>query len=375
MSNAFDQLCATDKEIFDLLMSAKKRLTDAVFLELAKDRRIFCSHRSSRDQLADYLSTLQHDYNDLETIIERRDQQPRGEKSTFVEFAADITVEDLKSAISAYASEYHGIENVSIPVRGPQSLTAIFKYDEFDYSKNRLTQRQKKQAAIVASVEEGKTVLRLPATDKARRIVEGIRSKLDAARVSPVPTVELSVASLTTADDRTQFFTKLISQIPRHRLDTVNSLKVASFAVDADREEEDDDGFEEEVDGVESDLLAVVRSVALSGENLIATPQYRDLRQAGFFITSVVWRCVQLDEPGDMIQFDVSFDDPVGGTGVKYLVRHAARLSDGRYATTFKKLPDIRERNLFALIEKTARAVLTELQPTVTSNPTGEAAE
>lgn len=65
--------CATDKEIFDVLMSSKQRITESVMLELAKDRGVFYSAKDSREILADSLSLLPHDYHDLVFIGSNQD--------------------------------------------------------------------------------------------------------------------------------------------------------------------------------------------------------------------------------------------------------------------------------------------------------------
>ncbi|MEE2577389.1 hypothetical protein, partial [Pseudomonas aeruginosa] len=72
--------CATDKEVYDVLMSGKQRLTDSVLLDLAKDRGIFYSPNESRDELSEIMSLLTYDYYDLQVLLSRREQKSRGEK-------------------------------------------------------------------------------------------------------------------------------------------------------------------------------------------------------------------------------------------------------------------------------------------------------
>ena len=48
MINNTLQYCATDKEIYDALMSAKQKIGEKVLLELANDRGIFFSPKDSR---------------------------------------------------------------------------------------------------------------------------------------------------------------------------------------------------------------------------------------------------------------------------------------------------------------------------------------
>jgi hypothetical protein len=105
MNDNFQQLCATDKEIYDLLMSGKQRLTESVLHELAHDRGIFYSPKISREGLIDRLALLNHDYYDVVGIIERRDHNKRGEKTTSVTLSADLSVDEIKEVVQAYRDE------------------------------------------------------------------------------------------------------------------------------------------------------------------------------------------------------------------------------------------------------------------------------
>ena len=42
--------CATDKELYDLLMASKQRITESILLGFARERGIFCSPRESRNR-------------------------------------------------------------------------------------------------------------------------------------------------------------------------------------------------------------------------------------------------------------------------------------------------------------------------------------
>ena len=46
--------CATDKELYYLLMASKQRITVSILLGFARERGIFCSPRESRESLVDY---------------------------------------------------------------------------------------------------------------------------------------------------------------------------------------------------------------------------------------------------------------------------------------------------------------------------------
>lgn len=114
--------CATDKEIFDLLMSSKLKLTELVLRNIARNRGIFYSPRTDRFGLVDSLATLIHDHYDILEIIERRDPSRRAEKTTAVDLPGNITVEDIKEALKSYQNETQGSENVNFYSPGSTSL-------------------------------------------------------------------------------------------------------------------------------------------------------------------------------------------------------------------------------------------------------------
>ncbi len=80
MPNSQLHYCATDKELYDLLMASKQRITESILLGLARERGIFCSPRESRESLVDYLSLLTYTYADLDAMLGHRATTQRTEK-------------------------------------------------------------------------------------------------------------------------------------------------------------------------------------------------------------------------------------------------------------------------------------------------------
>lgn len=351
-----EQLYVTDRDVFEILLSSKQRLTQSALIDLAQDRSIFVSQKITREELSDYLSTLPHDYNDLSTLIERTEQTGRLEKTTFLELPNTVSVDDVKAALLEFEKELPKGDNINVPVTGRTSLVANFEYDELDYSRTRLAQRQRKQAQIEVKVESGRTVIRMPANEKAKGFVETITSKIESLKKEKLPSKQISLSGLTEPAQRNEFFLKLINSVARHKLQTVTAVKVNTF----NRTPKDDE-FEDTVGEVNAELLAVVNNVALGGENVVLTDEFKQLTGRGFFIVALTWRAIQEDEPKDLIRFNVSFDDPVAGRGIKYAVRHAKRVDGDRFATSFKRLSDQRESAMFGALEAAANSALAEL--------------
>lgn len=108
-------------------------------------------------------------------------------------------------------------------------------------------------------------------------------------------------------------------------------------------------------------FAAFVHSMALSGQNLVQSQEYKDLTKRGFFITAITWRSEQLNDPIDIIQFDAGFEDRKNGAGFKYAVQGAFRSHKGAHRKTIVHVDDLEKTKLFSLLESTARKVLADL--------------
>lgn len=366
MSNGNLRLFATDKDLFDLLIAPRQKITERTMLELARDRRIFCSSQASRHQLADYLSSLPHDFQDLAGLIEKGEAGTRNERTTFIALdAGDVNEADIRTALGNYKTSVGASERVTVPPAGAGVVFANIEYSEFDYSKTHLLQRQNKNAAIEFRIEDSKVKIRLPSTERAHEIVAAVVTELERNKRSTFAKKEISVSHLN-AELRSRFFLFLLRNMSGYRADTVTRLKVASS--DPIEDINDADEADGGVDAVSAEMLHLVENVALSGENLLASPQYNQLAESGFFITSMTWRASQLEAPYDKVQFDVSFEDGRGGTGFRYLARVAHRSTRDTYPQSFRLPTEARKKELFETIEATANMALVSLQGTAANS-------
>lgn len=362
MPNGNLHLFATDKDLFDLLIAPRQKITERIMLELARDRRIFCSPRATRHELADYISSLPHDFNDVAGLIEKGEASTRNERTTFVTVeAAGLTEVDIRAALNAYKISVGTSERVTAPPAGAGVVFANIEYTEFDYSRTHLLQRQNKSAAIEFRLEDGRVRIRLPSTERAQEIVAAIVTEIERNKRSTFARSGISVSHLK-PELRSRFFLDLMRRMDGYRADTVTRLKVASL----NSSETEDADAEELIEGASAEMLHLVKNVALSGQNLLASPQYRQLTESGFFITSMTWRASQKAEPFDKIQFDISFEDGEAGTGFRYLVRIAQKSTRDTYPQNFRLPSDGRKKELFQTIEQTAHKTLVDLEAAVT---------
>lgn len=353
--------CATDKEIYDVLMSAKQRIHSGVLLELAKDRKIFYSPADSREDLIHQLSLLPHGYHELNIILEQREHAGRAEKVTSVTLNAALTMDELKEIAKEYVGESPEDERVTTFTKGTDQVFVNVKYSDIDYGKTRLVQRTPKEAAIEFHVSEGKTVVRMPANTKAKEIFGKLRAKLEVKRKAEVPLERIEISDFNSSEARTEFFTTLISKLEGFKLDNVTSVKVepiSKLASDGDLDLDDDQSKEE----AKQEALALVKNVALKGETLLASEEYQSLLKKGFFITSIIWRSKLLTDPFPIVEFEAAFEEPEHGRGFKYHVRGALNFSEGEYTKTLRPLESVDKEKYLSILEKTASSTVQSIR-------------
>ena len=361
MSEHRNQFFATDKDIFDLLASARQKLTEGVLREIARDRGIFFSPNDTRDDLTDALSLLPFTLNELLNLMDRQETTRRNEKITTITLDAQIEADDIKAAIKEYQNEVGPTEKVDSHLKGADEVVLNVEYDEMDYSRTRLIQRQRHDATIKFVQQDGKTVVRFPASEKSQRIVENLTSRIESRRKAAVQRESIELDPDFDSDERTTFFTRLISELAGYTLKGVTNLRIAPSirsAADADDDLVDIDDEEREL--ANREMLVIVKSMALTGENLIASEEYQSLRKRGFYITSITWRADQTSIPYDAPHLHAEFADGEAGTGFKYSVKGIYRFQEGFYTKTARPADDTEREKLYGMLETTARKVLKE---------------
>lgn len=355
------QYCATDKEIYDALMSAKQKVGEKVLLELAKDRGIFYSAKDSREDLISAISLLPHDYHDLNTLLEQREHAGRQEKLTSVAFPEALTIEEIKEVLKEYTAESPPDERVTHHAKGTDQVLATVRYSDIDYGKTRLIQRTPKEAAIEFHIENDKTVIRMPANDRIKGIFGKLKDKLDTKLKKEIQAIRIEIGEFESPALRTEFFTTLISDLKGFSLKNVTSVKVERLKQEPEEGEldlEDDQETEE----AKQEALALVKKVALKGETLLASEEYQSLSKKGFFITSIIWRSMLAKPPYPMIEFEAAFEEPLLGKGFKYFVRGAYNMVDKQYTKTIRPVDSKDKENYLTVIEDTAANAINELR-------------
>ena len=364
--------CATDKEIYDLLMSGKQRITDAVLHSMARNRGIFYSPKDSRETLVSNLSLLPYGYAELQGMLGQRESSGRAEKLTSVTLNAQLSVEEIKQICGEYRDNAPSDEKVTTHQDGTNKYVVKVGYSELDYSKTRLLQRRKREAEIEFLVGENGTTVRLPATAKAKEVVANLKNALDVRKQAVIPAESIELTDLRTPEARTEFFTSLISTLSGFRLENVTSIRVDSsldaaenggeFEVGDDDDVDADDAVDQSTADAEEEMLSVVENVALKGQSLLGSAEYQQLKAKGFYTTYIIWKSKQTEHPYNIFEFEAGFDEPREGKAFKYNVRGVQRYINGRHTISMRPLTKEEKASMLALLERTARQVLSRLR-------------
>lgn len=355
-------LAATDKEIYDLIYSSKKRITEGVLHRAARERGVFFGSATTRGDLAEYISMTTHDLQDVVDLVKDAEPGTRRERTSSLTVKMKLNASEIREAIREYADTDGKSDKVTVPHKTSDSMIATVAYSEFDLSRTTLAQRHERVATLDFKIEDGGVVIRFPGSDKGRELVEILIEKLESKKKTSIPQEHVAVEDLSPGD-RTRFFVNLVRKMDGFRLDTVTKLKVSSKMMETDDLDSDDDDDAAEHEEAEKAMTSLVENVALSGNDLLASKQYKQMEEDGFFITAIKWKATQTVHPFDKVEFEALFENANQGTGFQYRARHS-RISDrtGTYPQNFKLPDDVFRKVLFSLLEQTARAVLAEIR-------------
>jgi hypothetical protein len=354
--------CATDKELFDVLMSSKQHFGERILLRLARRRGILYSRSDDRADLADKLSVMTYGFHEIRAIQDEFERAGRGEKTTSFRINMELTATEIKEIADEYRDSADDEEKVVTRNVGQGGVAVDLKYTETDFSKTRLRQRQEREAHIEFKVEQGHTVVTLPATEKARQTVTALKDRLYAKKQADIGVEEVDLSSVTDPKLRTAFFTRLITGLAGFALQNVTRVKADLAEKPEDALDDEENGEGDGTEEASEEMLGVVRAVALNGESLLASPLYQGLQRRGFFLTSITWRSKRNALPFQIVEFDAAFDDPGNRREFKYAVRGWATQKGGDYIKNFKAVPAEDKKVLLGLIEDAAMTVQRQIK-------------
>jgi hypothetical protein len=367
--------CATDKEIYDVLISSAKKFSVNALLSLAKERGILYSTETPREDLVEQVALLPHDRYDLDHILDLRGHADRREKVTSVTLDASIPIADIKKIAADYKEKAPEDENVVVSTESPDLQKIKVDYTEVDFQKTRLIQRRTRHADIEIIRNQESVVVRFPANEKSKEIADKVVEKLKASKEEPVDEKRIELTLIGTHEDRSHFFTMLIDGLEGYTLYNVSRVKLDSSGAEAKGEDFDFADGDEVPESAEKDLAIAVRNAALKGETLLSTPEYNQLKKKGFYITSITWQSKQILEPQPLVEFEASFGDSVNGKDFKYNVRSISHYQGLSYRKSVSGIDRKKEQGLLSIVEQAAYKIIQKLVEESDEKPSQPPAE
>ena len=153
----------------------------------------------------------------------------------------------------------------------------------------------------------------------------------------------------------------LIGEMEGFQLREVRDLKVDHLENDsAGPAASEEDEAKEKLE--RDQLRSLVRKVALSGENILISPQYQQLAKDGFFISKAVWTSVETLGAGRLFEFEAEFRDAANAANFAYQIRGVYnRDQDGEIEKTKSELSESEKGVLKDCLEATAYSAVEKV--------------
>ncbi|MFW8644407.1 hypothetical protein ACOJBO_25720 [Rhizobium beringeri] len=105
MQDKSPRLFATDKELYDLMFSARQRITDSVLHRATRERGVFFGASTTRADLADYISMTIHDLDDVKELVRDAEPGTRGERTSSLTVKMKLEASEIRDIIQEYAGK------------------------------------------------------------------------------------------------------------------------------------------------------------------------------------------------------------------------------------------------------------------------------
>lgn len=352
-----------DKDLSDLLSSPW--IGERFLLKFAKRKGMVLSDDETRESTVEYLSRQIFSWQDISLLAEELNQADRDDKTSTCQIdhsQSDINLSEVLQTVKNDRNQKHQ-EVYQIKKLSSGSYDVTVTYTEIDPYLSRPFQKKEKNVVLAIDPKKGLLEVQHSSNDRASQIVASIAKAIELLSKKQVTTRVIELADIHDTDLRSQFFLEITSKVTGFRMLDVKDLKVdhrlpeitstAEGTIDPAGE-----AAEKNEAAVET-LQAIVRQAAFTGQNLVDSQIYQELRNEGYFICSINWLARELDGEDRNVEFFAEFGDTVNFRGFRFDVRKigaAAKDKDTKITLT-----DLRRRYLGRL-EEASYAAMSSIQ-------------
>lgn len=338
----FDNLLVSDREIFDVIYSQKKRLPNDKLIELCRNYGVFLSANEDRESICKFISTQLFDWNKLKSLLDKINHDEQNSKSTTIKFSG-TQLKHFRDAIKEMAPLYE--ENqMSHSGKGNSKFEVNLTTSSVELSNTRLIQKPLKDQNLTVEKSGSDVILRFDSEDVLEPIIKDLVNRVTAKSSGKLKSKEVSLEEIKISDYRTNFFLDLITvDNKRYLLNDVKRIKVHHIKTNSTQE------FDQEVLDEDAGFL---RSAQLSGSSLHTNPLYKEMKKNGHYITEITWWAEDTQE-NKLLEITAGFLNPKNCTNFFYELKcyYKKTLKGDRYTSERLKFKDIEKSNFLKFFD------------------------
>ncbi|WP_129351654.1 hypothetical protein [Solidesulfovibrio carbinolicus] len=354
----------TSIDIFDTLMAKGRRIGIHGLINMAKNKYILVSKDDDKEKLAEYISQLPYDYDDIVSLYEIIEQDTRREKLSTMQIKKKMEYNQFQEAIDNLSTQLaNSGEKLTIKSNPNQPILFLeYEYPDIDFGKATMLQETIMRDRIEFSLNKPHaTDVRFAANQKCQILIDKIIKEIEQFTSDKLQVDEIELSHIPDGGRRNQFFFSLISKIPGLDLDDVSGVKISKSNTSMSAEDDINDTQDEalEPDAIATkELTGFIKEVAIKGRAILSQTEYKDFVSKGFFISNIVWKSLDKTiEPNLLVEFEAGFANHQECKGFQYTVKgaYSFKKSESIYSTTRKPLSEPEKLKYKSKLEESAR--------------------
>lgn len=354
---------ADDKDIYDLLIASKQKLTVQKLILFIRKRGIIVSSSHNRDELIEKIASMPLCWQELNELIKATNTSDRAEKIASRSLSGKIDIANIISATEITRDERQNRAETYSIKQNNKNLQITVTYSELDTSKTRLAQRTQKEFTFeIDATTKDDIIIRHQNQPRAQEILDSIVNKIIKKDEHSINQQKIDLSGIKNPSHRTNFFVQLLNGVNGFDLHNVKSVKVSNFSEKNSEDNEDTDN-ETDNDGIkteEASFIARVKEIAIKGNHILHSQLYAQSAQDGFFVQSIVWTALEKKPNGILVEFESGFDNPEEGKDFSYAVRGIYnRKNGGDFKKTKTQAENEEKTRVFCLLEHAARNAMS----------------
>ncbi len=349
----------TEMDLYDAFISNHQKVTNNYLITLLRDKGILVSNDCSREFLVGYVSQLNFDYLEFKNISNYLTPSSRSEKTTSEIIETEINddeilqgFDNLKEARGSHNENYN-----IVLLEGANTTRIEIFYEEVDHSKTRVIQKVTKEGFIdIVKTDKG-IKIRHTSNDRVARIKDSFIKQIAENKDDKIEPIRISFSGIADLKYQTIFFTSLLKYIKGLTPETV--VKISLSRDDITPLDLDIDDAEKE--DLEDNMRQCIRKARFDGESLLETDIYQELKQKGYYLTSMRWISLENLNNPRKFEFEASFVDRGYAIVFEYSLKGVYNFKKEKYTNLITKIPEDEKKNLISRFETAANQVYTKI--------------